>query len=464
MPPPFTPSAPITDWLSTAGSHIVDSAGRTVILRGFHWFGMEVNLYPAMLAPNGQNINGKFVVLCAGRPYKTITYQGPNDPIFQPNLVPGTPQEGLLDGMKRLGFNCVRLSICEDVTWPRARVPALGGARSINGWLNPDLLDGSKPLTFNNSNFIPAIALLDKIVDHCRAIGLYAVLDIHSCAPQALYNTSASTHGLWYTTATPDAPGTGVTNTADQIGTAGDPRNERQWIDALVFLAQRYAGNPAVSFDLMNEPFAATWDDNPRTGWPAAVERCASAMQAVNPRALIMVEGIFGSLHYDGGTEFSTYSGILSGVADRPVRLPVPNKVVYSPHDYPVYNAPRWHAPDYPASLTRFWDRVWGNLGVPIFIGEFGGDFRDPAALSDVTQPGFIQSARQEARLDRAWIGALTDYIKRHGASWCYFAVNQTGTGPTASEANFIEGLVEYRDWATPLQETLTQLQPLLAP
>jgi hypothetical protein len=78
-------------------------------------------------------------------------------------------------------------------------------------------------------------------------------------------------------------------------------------------------------------------------------------------------------------------------------------------------------------------------------------------------QPGFMQSARQEAILDRAWIGALTEYIKRHGASWCYFSVNQNGTGPTATEANFIDGLLEYRDWTTPLPETFVQLKPLLS-
>jgi endoglucanase len=151
-------------------------------------------------------------------------------------------------------------------------------------------------------------------------------------------------------------------------------------------------------------------------------------------------------------------------VANRPVRLPVPHKLVYSAHEYPVYNAPRWSAPDYPASLAHFWDQAWGNLGVPIFIGEFGGDFRDPASVSDTTQPGFSQSARQEAKLDRAWIGALTAYIKRHGASWCYFAVNQGGPGPKPTDTSFIDGMVDYGDWTTPIHETFVQLAPLLEP
>src|SRR3990172_10750395 len=107
--------------------------------------------------------------------------------------------------------------------------------------------------------------------------------------------------------------------------------DEERWIKDWQMLAKRYRGNDTViGADLHNEPDArATWGDNdPRTDWRLAAERAGNAILDVNPDWLILVEGILrdeGDWYWQGGH--------LKNVRQSPVRLKVPNKLVYSPHD-----------------------------------------------------------------------------------------------------------------------------------
>ena len=90
-------------------------------------------------------------------------------------------------------------------------------------------------------------------------------------------------------------------------------------------MARRYKHQPAViGADLRNElRFGATWGgQDPAFDWHAAAERGGNAVLAENPNLLIFVEGI-------------DYALDLSGFARLPVKLNVPNRLVYSAHDYP---------------------------------------------------------------------------------------------------------------------------------
>ena len=97
-------------------------------------------------------------------------------------------------------------------------------------------------------------------------------------------------------------------------------------------------------------------------------------MLEVNPYLLVFVEGIenYRGSHYWWG-------GNLQGVRAAPVRLSVPNRVVYSPHDYgPAVSGQYWFwDPLFPANLSQIWDRNWGYIqreGIaPVVVGEFGG-------------------------------------------------------------------------------------------
>jgi aryl-phospho-beta-D-glucosidase BglC (GH1 family) len=445
----------VRSFLATSGGKIVDTAtGDPFIMKGAHWYGMEINLIPIMLGwRDGPDR--------PGRAWRTITYTGP----AQNGLKPGTIHEGILDQMVRMGFNTLRLSICEDVTWPNAHVVGAAGTpgagkTGIGGLLNPDLLTGAQKPSFYNYDYIPALAILDKMVDYAGSIGLRVILDMH-CLEPSMDNTAH--HGLWYTTARPGDKGTGPTNGA--IGTQGDLRNEQQWLDAWAFLAKHYANTPAVcAFDLMNEPYAITWDNNPVRGWPAACERAAAVIQAVNPNVLLVCEGAFSAIRGANGKEYTSFGEDLTGVRTRPIVTPVPNRVVYSPHDYPNATQARFKA-GFPETLAPWWDSVWGYIAkegiAPILIGEFSGDFRDPATLSDVIQRGKPYSAKTSATRDGAWMKALSDYICANGLSWAYFSF-ANDADHAATDTDVLLGLVE-DDGITPTPRAFAAISAMLA-
>ena len=81
------------------------------------------------------------------------------------------------------------------------------------------------------------------------------------------------------------------------------------------------------------------------------------------------------------------WGGNLMGVKDHPIELNTPNKLVYSPHDYPdsVYAQPWFQGPDFPGNLPAKFDQMWGyiykhniaqpeNKGLPAFLGNELGD------------------------------------------------------------------------------------------
>src|SRR5438067_625128 len=80
----------------------------------------------------------------------------------------------------------------------------------------------------------------------------------------------------------------------------------------------------------------ATWGGPAATDWRAAAGRGGDAVLSGDPDLLVIVEGV-------------QYAADLSGAAQLPVELGVPNRVVYSAHDYVwfepgVTSAEEWHA------------------------------------------------------------------------------------------------------------------------
>nr|MCH9728271.1 cellulase family glycosylhydrolase [Actinomycetes bacterium] len=78
------------------------------------------------------------------------------------------------------------------------------------------------------------------------------------------------------------------------------------------------------------------------------------------------------------------WGGNLMGVADRPIVLDVPNRVVYSPHDYPnsVWPQPWFQSADFGEHLPEKFEQMWGYIYeqniAPIYLGEFGTNLTDP--------------------------------------------------------------------------------------
>lgn len=369
-----------TGYLHTSGNKIVDSTGATVRLTGLNWFGMETD-------------NKTFHGLWASNPWRNM-----------------------IDQMASLGYNTVRIPFSDDALKSNAI------ATSINTNTNPDLV-GLSPLQ-----------ILDKVIDYMGTKGMRVILDRHR-------PTTAQQTALWYTAAVP----------------------ESTWIADWQMLARRYAGNTTViGADLHNEPHAegtkpnstgACWGcgDQARD-WRLAAERAGNAILSVQSNWLIFVEGVScpsgGENNvWDNDTtndeNCGWWGGNLTKAGAQPVELSVPNRVVYSPHEYAtsVYHQTWFDDPSYPANMPAIWDNYWGYLYkqniAPIMVGEFG-----TTLTSDI---------------DKVWLQNLMAYMGSgvNGMSFTYWSWN-----PDSGDTGGIVG----DDWTTVNQAKQSILQPYLIP
>lgn len=314
----------------------------------------------------------------------------------------------MMDQMKALGFNAIRLPFSNQL------FDAGSKPNGIDFSKNPDLQG------------LGGLGILDKIVAYAGQIGLKILLDHHRSDAGA----GAEVSGLWSTAAYP----------------------ESRWISDWAMLAQRYAGNPTViGADLHNEPHGpANWGSGGANDWRLAAERAGNAILAANPNWLIVVEGVESA---SSGSYW--WGGNLSNAGAQPVRLNVPGRLVYSPHDYPstVYPQPWFNDPSYPANLTAIWDRNWGYLfrqnTAPVLIGEFG--------------------TKLQTASDRTWLTQLTKYLGgdlnvdgtsdlapgQLGISWTYWSWN-----PNSGDT----GGILADDWVSVNTEKVNLLKPIEMP
>ena len=155
----------------------------------------------------------------------------------------------------------------------------------------------------------------------------------------------------------------------------GDPyHTEQRFIDDWVMLARRYRNTAVMAADLWNEPkMNATWGTGDlATDWRLAAERVGNAIQAVNPDWLLVVEGVGGATWWGGMFRhrlcFLSFPcplllshriapGDLTKAGEFPVRFKIPNKLVYSVHEYcEDVSEQKWFTdPTFPASLRAHW-------------------------------------------------------------------------------------------------------------
>jgi hypothetical protein len=135
--------------------------------------------------------------------------------------------------------------------------------------------------------------------------------------------------------------------------------DEERFIAAWKTLVTRYQSHwNFFACDLKNEPHgAASWGDGGKTDWCAAAGRIGNAILALCPRMLIFVEGNDGQ-----GMDISWWGGYLglAGPDKHPVRLSVPNRLVYSPHVYgPDVDDKKvaFHEASFPGNMQVFWRR-----------------------------------------------------------------------------------------------------------
>jgi len=305
----------------------------------------------------------------------------------------GLWQISLDEGLARIasmGFNTIRLPFSNE---------CLAGS-SVTGvdYAKNPVLEGLTPLE-----------VMDAVVARSELYGISVILDRHR-------PDSAAQSPLWYTSTW----------------------SEARWVSDWTMLAKRYAKNPTViGVDLHNEPRGdACWGcGDPKRDWAAAATRAGNAVLKVNPRLLVIVEGV--EKQQAGPTTW--WGGGLADAKKKPITLAVKNQLVYSTHDYPasVFDQAWFKAKDYPRNLPAVWRASWGYLQesgtAPVLLGEFGTKLETPS--------------------DQQWLAALVDYVRKNTMSFAYWSFN-----PNSGDTG---GLVK-DDWTTPQQAKLTALRPIL--
>ncbi len=261
------------------------------------------------------------------------------------------------------------------------------------------------------------LQVMDEVIAEAGRHDLMVILDNHSLANDGYM------YDLWY----------------DQGGYA-----EQDWIDNWRLIAARYrdTGN-VVAFDLKNEPHGrATWGDGTATDWRLAAERAGNAILEIAPDKLIVVEGIEGPVAGGQVLDINWWGGNLEGVHDNPVRLTVPNRLVYSAHEYgpEVYAQPWFSDPNMAQILAERWEAGFGYIHTeqiaPILIGEFGAKAVDISTV------------------EGKWITQFAEYLARTGISWTFWAWN-----PNSGDT----GGVLTDDWTTVHQDKMALLSDLMA-
>ncbi len=309
-----------------------------------------------------------------------------------------------IDQMAAEGFNTIRLPYSNEMLHS-AEAPT-----GIDFFQNPELQGMSR------------LQVMDEVIRYAGEKDMRVILDQHRSSAGAGPNGN----GLWF----------------------DGQYTEDNWVADWQFLAQRYLGNSTViGADLANEPHSGTWGGGGATDWARAAERAGNAVLAVNPDLLIIVEGVE---TYQGQNYW--WGGNLMGVRDRPIVLDVPNRVVYSPHDYPnsVFPQPWFEGADFAAGLPDKYEQMWGYIYeeniAPIMIGEFGTKLVDPK--------------------DEPWFEAITSYMSGdldndgtidipagiEGISWTYWSWN-----PNSGDT----GGILADDWNTVNENKMVYLEPI---
>jgi endoglucanase len=265
--------------------------------------------------------------------------------------------------VRSMGFNSVRLPWSNELVETNPVVP------DYTIIANPTL-QGKR-----------ALDVLDLTVDALVREGLYVILDNHvSRADWCCFKGDGN--ALWHSPAYP----------------------EERWLADWRCMARRYKNQPAViGADLRNElRFGATWGgQDPALDWHAAAERGGNAILAENPNLLIFVEGI-------------DYALDLRGVTRLPVKLNVPNRLVYSAYDYPFSIKGVRTYDDYLKRVQSQWAFLRQQSETPLWIGEFG-TCQEPRCLdsSDPMQEGF-------------WFRNFIRFLGETDLDWCYWPLNGT--------------------------------------
>jgi endoglucanase len=261
-----------------------------------------------------------------------------------------------------------------------------------------------------------ALEVIDAVIAALARAHIMVILDNHvSRADWCCKDEDGN--GLWYNTEYP----------------------EEKWLADWETIARRYKNQPwVVGADLRNElRSGAQWGgDNPKVDWHAAAKRGGDAVLSVNPNLLVMVEG-------------PAYSTDFTAFGNLPLKLRIPNRMVYSPHAY----ASAEHTFESYDELKQAYHARAGYLlqtepGVPLWVGEFGA------------------CQTLDCGAEGQWFRWFVEYLSKNDMSWSYWPLNGTQSSGSTRKYDELEtyGLLtrDYQHIAAP--EIVRLLQAIESP
>jgi endoglucanase len=278
---------------------------------------------------------GRHVVNARDERFKLISvnWYGASDELFIPGGLEVQHRSSIAKTIRQLGFNSVRLPYADEMV--RNNPPIL-----------PHLLAANADLVG-----LRALDIFAAVVDSLTDAGLAVIINNHI------------THSTWCCGADP-CDGLWFNDHLGPICRVS--QSEEEWVENWETIMYPHVNNPLViGADLRNE-VRSLWGTLSWDRWATAAELAGNRLLAMNPNLLIVVEGL-------GSGNF------LTEASSRPVRLFVPNRVVYSAH---VYGWSGWgsregqYAKRSYASFVRSMRENWGYLLendiAPVWLGEFG--------------------------------------------------------------------------------------------
>jgi endoglucanase len=338
------------------------------------------------------SVNGRYIVDAKGNRVRLagVNWFGAHEDFGVVTGLHRVHRRPLAEYVASLGFNSVRLPFSLSMLSQTTPVPDYCLAAN-------DDLYGSTPLE-----------VYDACVEALTGAGLIVIPNCH-LLDRGWCCANDDQNGLWFNDAW----------TAAQF-TAG-------WQT----IATRYQSNLLVAaMDIKNEPRPATvngttltpsWGNGASADFLAMYTATGDAIQLIDPDVLIICEGL-------------SYAGDLTQAAEHPVTLNLPDKVVYSMHDYPWFHPANQAQAAYLSQMNTAGGYLLTNQVAPVWIGEFGIDEGGMAnfALGPTSQAGNSATG--------VWWTNIYAWLTQTDADWCWWGLNAQhpqGTTPNTGQLQF---------------------------
>lgn len=184
-----------------------------------------------------------------------------------------------------------------------------------------------------------------------------------------------------------------LANFEDSQAMGGSGVLDQKGLQFWQYIAQHYANNPMIMYDIINEPHNASWQEWLNgNGSVVGMQQAVDAIRKAGAKQIIVAETI------DNNTQ--GFNGFTSFIHD-------PN-IMYSRHVYFKTAADR---------TTAGWDSSFGNLSqqYPILIGEW-------AVLPNARYPSFCNGL--DAASGTLLVQQFISYMDQHNINWTAWAFN----------------------------------------